>query len=78
MVRGVVVLHTDIATGVWASQTPGVVALVACMVFTRFRVPALKRHLRDHLAQPAPNLTGVSLAPLSSGEEDVGGRRVGE
>ena len=48
--RGVVVLNSTIAEGIWTSQLPGIAALVAGMVFTRFRVPKLRRAVDAQLA----------------------------
>jgi hypothetical protein len=48
--RGVVVLHSTIAEGVWTSQIPGIAAIVLGMVFTRLRVPKLRRHVDGQLA----------------------------
>lgn len=51
VIRGVVVLHTDVVTGVWASQLPGIAALIACLVYTRLHVPSLKTHIQQHLPE---------------------------
>jgi hypothetical protein len=47
--RGWVVLETDVATGVLVSQVPGLVALVVGALYTRTRVPALKRHVDEFM-----------------------------
>jgi hypothetical protein len=47
VVRGWIVLETDVATGVLASQVPGLVALVVGALYTRTRVPALQRHVDE-------------------------------
>ena len=49
VVRGWIVLVTDVSTGVLASQVPGLVALVAGILYSRSRVPALRRYV-DELA----------------------------
>lgn len=51
VVRGVVVLQTDVATGVWASQIPGLVALVLCLGVGAKRGPVLRRHVEAHVAR---------------------------
>lgn len=43
--RVVVVLDVSVADGVLLSQLPGLVALVVGLVFSRLRVPALKRYV---------------------------------
>lgn len=55
LVRGAVVLVTDVATGVWASQVPGVVALVVCLVVTRRRVPRLRAAIGARLPAGHPD-----------------------
>lgn len=69
-VRGAVVLGTDVATGVWASQIPGVVALVVCLVVTRVRVPRLKAAIAARLPAGHPDAASSrtpSEAPDGSG-----------
>ena len=64
VVRGLVVLHVDVGTGVWASQIPGAVALVACIVLGRVRAPRLRGPVEARLpaghpdAQPDPTSCG--------------------
>ncbi len=48
VVRGWVVLVTDVSTGVLVSQVPGLVALGAGILYTRARVPALRRHVDEY------------------------------
>jgi hypothetical protein len=48
--RAVVVLNSSVAEGVWTSQIPGIAALVLGMVFTRLRVPRLRRYVDEQLA----------------------------
>jgi hypothetical protein len=48
-VRVVVVLNSDISEGVLLGQVPGIVAIVAGIVFTRLRVPAVRRHVEAQL-----------------------------
>jgi hypothetical protein len=48
--RGLVVLNSTIAEGIWTSQIPGIAALVLGMVFTWFRVPKLRRYVDEQLA----------------------------
>jgi hypothetical protein len=40
-----VVLNTSIGSGVLAGQLPGIVAIVVGIVFTRMRVPAMRRSI---------------------------------
>ena len=47
--RVLVVLHSGIDQGVLLGQLPGIVALLAGMVFTRLRVPALRRYVATSL-----------------------------
>ena len=61
VVRGVIVLSTDVATGVWASQIPGAVALVACIVTARMRAPRLRGPLEARL--PADHPDAASCGP---------------
>lgn len=55
VVRGAVVVATDVPTGVWASQIPGIVALVACLVVTRVRVPRLRAAVDAQLPTGHPD-----------------------
>lgn len=48
--RVVVVLQSSIADGVLLGQLPGIVAIVAGIVYTRLRVPALRRHVEEQSA----------------------------
>jgi hypothetical protein len=47
VVRVFVVLHSGIDQAVLLGQLPGIVALLTGMVFTRLRVPALRRYVDD-------------------------------
>jgi hypothetical protein len=64
VVRGWVVLVTDVSTGVLASQVPGIVALVAGIVYTRSRVPALKRYVDEYADVSA---SGTPASPTRPG-----------
>jgi hypothetical protein len=55
VVRSAVVLATDVPTGVWASQIPGLVALVVCLVATRLRVPRLRAAVQARLPADHPD-----------------------
>jgi hypothetical protein len=50
--RVVVVLNTSIGSGVLAGQLPGIVAIVAGIVFTRMRVPAIRRSIEAVRLRP--------------------------
>lgn len=50
--RVVVVLQSGVADGVLLGQLPGIVAIAVGMVFTRMRVPAMKRQIREQLSVP--------------------------
>lgn len=55
--RAIVVLHTGIAVGIWASQIPGIVAILGGILYTRVRVPALRR-LVNRCQQPVSQGAG--------------------
>jgi hypothetical protein len=59
VVRGWLVLVTDVSTGVLASQVPGLVALAVGVGYTRSRVPALRRYV----AEFADDATGAPARP---------------
>ena len=58
--RGWVVLVTDVSTGVLVSQVPGLVALGAGILYTRARVPALRRHVDEYAGVSA---SGTPASP---------------
>ncbi|MGI5126707.1 VC0807 family protein [Pseudonocardia sp. CA-107938] len=64
VVRGWIVLQTDVATGVLVSQVPGLVALVVGIAYSRSRVPALRRHVAEYAAVSA---SGTPASPTRPG-----------
>lgn len=48
VLRAVLVLHLAISQAVLIGQPPGIIAIAAGIVFTRLRVPTLRRYLAQH------------------------------
>ena len=53
-IRVALVLHTSVSQAVLVGQIPGAVAIVAGIVFTRLRVPTLRRYVADNELHHAP------------------------
>lgn len=63
--RAVVVLGSPVSEGVLTGQIPGIVAIAAGILFTRFRVPALRRHVaeqQERIRREAPTANPTNPA----------------